>query len=114
MSVGLYHELLVVLLVLAVAMMAAAWFRKRLYLGIVMALYGLAIFNLHYWGFGIPFILAGAYYLVRSYRLQRSLREATGEVPGGRGPRPPGAPPRASKRYTPPAPPRRQPPPKGE
>ena len=51
--------------------------RKRLYLGIVMALYGLAIFNLHYWGFGVPFILVSAWFLVRAYRLQRDLREAT-------------------------------------
>jgi hypothetical protein len=36
-SVGLHHELLVVLLALAVAMMAAAWFPKRLFVGTVMA-----------------------------------------------------------------------------
>ncbi|HVA10058.1 MAG TPA: hypothetical protein VNG12_25320, partial [Acidimicrobiales bacterium] len=75
-TVGIYHELLVVLLALALAMMAAAWFRKRLYLGIAMALYGLAVFNLHYWGFGVPFVMGGAYYLVSSYRLNRTLREA--------------------------------------
>ena len=40
----------------------------------VMALYGLAVFNLHYWGFGVPFILAGAWLLVRAYRLQRDLQ----------------------------------------
>ena len=72
-----------------------------------MALYGLAVFNLHYWGFGIPFILAGAWYLVRAYRLQRDLKEATGDVPGTR-PGPVGAwsdrrrATRPNKRYTPP------------
>jgi hypothetical protein len=103
----IYHELLIVLLVLAVAMLAAAWFRRRLYLGIATALYGLAIFNLHYWGFGVPFIMVAAWLLVRSYRLQRDLRQATGAGPPGRG----RGPSRASsarapqsRRYTPPAP----------
>jgi hypothetical protein len=106
-SLGLLHELLLVLLALAVLMLGLAFYRKRLFLGIVMALYGLAIFNLHYWGFGIPYILAGAWLLIQSYRLQRDLKEARGEGgPAGRsqtrgrgttnsGPRP-------NKRYTPP------------
>ena len=116
-NVGLYHEVLAALVVLSVVMLVTAMLRKRLYLGIVMALYGLTVFNLHYWGFGVPFVMVGAWYLVRSYRLQRSLREATGGSPrrlaadergarrragvsyAGR--------PRASKRYTPPASPRR-------
>ena len=103
-TVGIYHELLVVLLALALAMMAAAWFRKRLYLGIAMALYGLAVFNLHYWGFGVPFVMGGAYYLVRSYRLNRTLREATGDLPGSRGStgKDGSGRPRPNKRYTPP------------
>ena len=54
----------------------ALW-RKRLYLGIVTAMYGLAIFNLHYWGFGVPFVMVGAWYLVRAYRLHRNLKEST-------------------------------------
>src|SRR5665213_3484568 len=41
-------------ILLAVLMMAMAWWRKRLFLGIVMALYGLTLFNLHWRGFGIP------------------------------------------------------------
>ena len=94
-----------VLLGLAVVMLVTAWFRKRLYLGIVMALYGLSVFNLHCWGFGIPFVMAGAWLLVRSYRAQRALREATGDVGSSRGERtrrrPPAAP-SANKRYTPP------------
>ncbi len=109
-SPSLYHELLLVLLVLAVLMLVTAWFRKRLYLGIVMALYGLTVFNLHWWGFGIPFVMAGAWLLVRSYRAQRALREATGDVGSSRG-RGRGATttaPSANKRYTPPtAPPKR-------
>jgi len=103
----IYHELLIVVLVLSVAMLAAAWFRKRLYLGIVTALYGLAIFNLHYWGFGVPFIMVAAWLLVRSYRLQRDLRQATGAGPAGKGR---GSSPASSARvpqsgrHTPPAP----------
>jgi hypothetical protein len=77
-SASLYHDLGGVLLVLSVLMLAMAMWRKRLYLGIVMALYGLAVFNLHYWGFGVPFIMGGAWLLVRAYRLQRDLREANG------------------------------------
>ncbi len=95
-SVGLYHELLLVLLALSVLLMVAAWFRKRLFMGVVAALYGLAVFNLHWWGFGVPFVLVGAWYLVRAYRAQRDLKEAR----AGAGP--PGMP-TASKRYTPPS-----------
>jgi hypothetical protein len=110
---SIYHELELVLLALALLMLVFAWFRKRLFLGIVMALYGLGIFNLHYWGFGVPFILVAAWLLVRAYRLQRDLKEATAGTPG----RPRGAAsaaPRPNKRYTPPTsspkrPPRQKP-----
>jgi hypothetical protein len=116
-SPALFHELLLVLLVLAVLMLVTAWFRKRLYLGLVMALYGLTVFNLHWWGFGIPFVMAGAWLLVRAYRAQRAVREATGDVGSGRG-RGRGATtpaPRPNKRYTPPtAPPKRPSRPKPE
>ncbi len=100
-----YHDLIIVLLGLAALMLASAWFRKRLYLGIVMALYGLTIFNLKYWGFGVPFVMVAAWLLVRSYRTQRDLREATASGPtagGGtrKGPAPPGGP-GSSRRYTP-------------
>jgi len=94
-SVSVYHEVLLVLLALAVLLVVAAFFRKRLHMGVLLALYGLAVFNLHWWGFGVPFVLAGAWYLVRAYRCQRDLKAArAGE----------GAPgiPTASKRYTPP------------
>ncbi|MGD0320212.1 MAG: hypothetical protein ABSC00_01190 [Acidimicrobiales bacterium] len=108
-SLSLYHDLTVVLLGLSVLMLVTAWFRKRLYLAILMALYGLAVFNLHYWGFGIPFLLGGSWLLVRSYRLQRDLREATGETPSRPGARQRrgGATatmsrPQPNKRYTPP------------
>ncbi|MHB1912462.1 MAG: hypothetical protein ACYCTI_10485 [Acidimicrobiales bacterium] len=100
-QVSTYDSLLGVLVVLSVVMLTTALMRKRLYLGISLALYGLAVFNLHYWGFGIPFILGGAWLLVRAYRIQREYREVTegpsgpGRGGGGRGPRP-------SKRYTPP------------
>ncbi|HXX89220.1 MAG TPA: hypothetical protein VEI83_03225 [Acidimicrobiales bacterium] len=102
-----YHTLELVFLVMAAGLMAAAWFRKRLFMGILLALFGLGVFNLHYWEFGIPFVLAGAWYLVRAYRAQRALKEATtGGSPttnGSKG----GARPTQSKRYTPPTPSRR-------
>jgi len=118
-SLGLLHELLLVLLVMALLMLGLAFYRKRLFLGIVMALYGLAIFNLHYWGFGIPYILVGAWLLIQSYRLQRDLKEARGEVATGRGgpTRPRGATssgPRPNKRYTPPTSPPKRPPKPGD
>ena len=76
-SLSLYYDLGGVILALSVLMVVTAMWRKRVYLGIVTALYGLAIFNLHYWGFGVPFILVSAWLLVRAYRLQRDLRETT-------------------------------------
>ena len=118
-AVGVYHELEIVLLVLALAMLTLALRRRRLLLGVVMALYGLTLFNMHYLGFGVPFLIAGSWYLVRAYRAQRELREATGDGrvgpagPGtGRGPTWRSARPRPSSRYTPPTPPRRGSPPR--
>ncbi len=99
---SLYLEVGTVALVLSGLMLAMALWRKRLYLGITMALYGLSIFNLHFWGFGLPFILAGAWYLVRSYRIQQKVKVARAEAPSsGRG--------MQSKRYTPPSTPRGKP-----
>ena len=109
-SVSLYHEVLIALLVLAAMMLVTALLRKRLYLGIVMALYGLTLFNLHYWGFAIPFILFGSWLMVRAYRLQRSLREAGGGTLKSRthgGDLTYAGRPRANKRYTPPTSPPR-------
>lgn len=107
--VAVYHELLIALMVLALAMLAFSMMRKRLLLGVAMALFGLALFNMHYWGFGVPFLIAGSWYLVRAYRLQREWREATGDLGGrpssSRSPRPAGprgARPGSSGRYTPP------------
>ena len=102
-----YHTLLLVLLGMAVLMILTAFLRKRLFLGIVLALYGVGIFNLKQWGFGIPFVLAGAWYLVRAYRLTQAVKGLGGSAgprrpTGGRGPTP-------SKRYTPPTPRRRPP-----
>ena len=92
-----------VALVLALVMLGAAWFRKRLVLGIAMALYGLSIFNLHYWGFGVPFIMVGAWYLVRAYRLSEKLKHAKAETAGGAsGYRPPAARPAAVQALHPP------------
>lgn len=107
-SLSLYHDLGGVILLLSVLMLVTAMWRKRLYLGIVTALYGLAVFNLHYWGFGVPFIMFAAWLLVRAYRLQRDLREATEASLGAAASRPGSRaaskrpPPKPNKRYTPP------------
>jgi hypothetical protein len=107
-SLSLYRDLGGVLVGLSVLTLVMAMLRKRLFLGIVMALYGLAVFNLHYWGFGVPFIMGGAWLLVRAYRLQRDLREATDAPsrPGARSSRDRAAArtsgPTPNKRYTPP------------
>jgi Ca2+/Na+ antiporter len=77
-SVGVYVGLTYLLLGLAVLIMVSSLMRKRLFQGITLALFGLAIFQLHYTylGFAAPFILAGAWYLVRAYRLQQALKLA--------------------------------------
>lgn len=93
--------LTLVLFGLAFVMLASAWFRKRLYLGMACALYGLSVFNLRYWGFGVPFLLIGSWYLVRAYRLSQKLKLAR----SGDGPTAPGESARRAqpnKRYTPP------------
>ncbi len=107
-STSVYQTLTFVLLGMSVLMLAMAWFRKRLFLGIVLAMFGLGIFNLRFWGFGIPFLLAGAWLLVRAYRLQKKLRLAGGGSgstygpPTSRLPSAGGVLPRPNKRYTPP------------
>ena len=114
-SLSLYRDLGGVLIVLSILMLATAMWRKRLLLGIVTALYGLGIFNLHYWGFGVPFIMLSAWLLVRAYRVQRDLREATAQAAKGAARRPgaggllPRTPPNPSRRYTPPAAARKRP-----
>jgi hypothetical protein len=104
-STTVYVELTYVILTMAVLILVSSLLRKRLFQGVTMALFGLAVFNLRFWGFGVPFLLAGAWYLVRAYRLQQALKRAeTADAP----PRPkgvsrPAAPrPRGNKRYTPP------------
>ncbi len=94
-------SLFLVLFGLAIVTLACAWFRKRLLLGIVLALYGLSVFNLHYWEFGVPFLLIGSWYLVRTYRISQRLKLAkSGETSaGGSGPARRAQP---NKRYTPP------------
>jgi hypothetical protein len=103
-NVTFYHEVLIAMLALAVAMLASAWFRKRLFLGVTMALFGLTVFNLHYWGFAVPYVLCAGWLLVRGYRLQRSVREAIlAPVIDGPTVTTTVRPRRANKRYTPPA-----------
>jgi len=94
-------SLVLVLFGLAFIMLASAWFRKRLFLGIACALYGLSVFNLHYWGFGVPFLLIGSWYLVRAYRLGQKLKLAKAED-GPSGPAGPARRAGPNKRYTPP------------
>jgi Ca2+/Na+ antiporter len=107
-NVHVYDELTYVLLGLAVLIMVSSLLRKRLFQGITLALFGLAVFQLHYTyaGFALPFVLAGAWYLVRAYRLQQSLKRAEADdgvrptrskAQAGPVPRP-----RPNKRYTPP------------
>lgn len=106
-SVAVAHELELVLLGLAAVMLVTSLLRKRLYTGIATALYGLAVFNLHWWGFGIPFVLVGAWFIVRAYRAQQAFKmaEGTGAGTGSESRR------TANRRYTPPATsPRRVPP----
>jgi hypothetical protein len=98
-----YDEVLVVLLGLSLLIVIFSLLRKRLFVGLATALYGVTIFNLHYWGFGIPFAICGAWYIVRAYRFHRDLKMATGDVPskarlGGSGA---GSARAANKRYTP-------------
>ena len=106
-STTVFVELTYVILGLAVLILVTSLLRKRLFQGITLALYGLAVFNLRFWGFGVPFLLAGAWYLVRAYRLQQALKRAEGNT-GTRAPRAKGsaptngARPRPNKRYTPP------------
>ena len=113
-----YHQVLLVLLGMSVLTLAAAWFRKRLFMGMLLALYGLGIFNLHYWGFGVPFLMVGAWFLVRTFRAQRDLRDATSGTtrPGASRQRrgtTDAVRPQPNKRYTPP-PPKRPLPPKSD
>ena len=106
-SLTVYDELTYVLLGLAVLILVASLLRKRLFQGITVALFGVAVFQLHYSyiGFAAPFVLFGAWYLVRSYRLQTALKSA--EAKEGGPARAPtrtanGSRPRANRRYTPP------------
>ncbi len=101
---SVYLEIGGVAVLLSVLMLAFAWWRKRLYLGITMALYGLSIFNLRFWGFGVPFVMAGSWYLVRAFRLQSRLKAAQAAEGSGRsgpGSTSPSRSKSSSKRYTP-------------
>ncbi len=91
-------------MLLCLLMLASAWFNKRLFLGITSALLGLSFFNLHFWAFGLPFLLFGSWYLVRAYRLHQKMKELQGggalDPPGGGKAGGPKA--RPNKRFTPP------------
>ncbi len=102
-NVGVYDKLTYVLLGLAVLILVSSLFRKRLFQGITIALFGVAVFQLKYSyvGFAAPFVLAGAWYLVRSYRFQQELKRAESDAPRSTGTTN-GSRPRPNKRYTPP------------
>ena len=108
LSTTVYTELTYVLLGLSFLVLVSSLLRKRMFQGITLALYGLACFQLHYTyiGFAAPFLLAGAWYLTRTYRLQQELKRVDGGAGGTRRPKGPaptnGARPRPNKRYTPP------------
>jgi hypothetical protein len=104
-----YEELRFVLIIMAVLILASAWYRKRAVLAITLALFGLGVFNLHFWGFGVPFILAGSWLLVRTWRLTHELKMAGGgKVRASATDTGGAARPRVSKRYTPPGTSRRR------
>ena len=90
---SLYLELGAVTMALALVMLVTAWFRKRTFLGIAMALYGLSVFNLHYWGFGLPFILAGAWFWSAPTGCRRSSSTPRADGPVLARPRPGSLPP---------------------
>jgi hypothetical protein len=112
-SLSVYEELTYVILGMSVLILVSALLRKRLFMGITMALYGLAIFNLKYWGFGVPFLMAGAWMLVRSYRLDQARKkiEGGGTVARRQKDRTPRTTKyaRPNKRYTPPTAPTKRP-----
>lgn len=95
-----YHWVLVVFLALAVVILASAWWRKRMVMAISLALYGVGLFQLGWLGFAVPFVLAGAWYLVRAFRLQQALKKA--EADEGGAVNRSKAPARPNRRYTPP------------
>jgi hypothetical protein len=102
-----YHWVLLVFLALAAVILASAWWRKRMAMAIALALYGVGLFQLGWLGFAVPFVLAGAWYLVRAFRLQQAFKKAeaeegattrhTARTSNGSKPRA-----RANRRYTPP------------
>jgi hypothetical protein len=102
-----YHWVLLVFLALALVILVSAWWRKRMAMAIALALYGVGLFQLGWLGFAVPFVLAGAWYLVRAFRLQQAFKKAEAEESGtdrttartnsGSKPRA-----RANRRYTPP------------
>jgi hypothetical protein len=102
-----YHWVLLIFLALSLIILASAWWRKRMAMAIALALYGVGLFQLGWLGFAVPFVLAGAWYLVRAFRLQQAFKKAEAEEAGptranartsnGSKPRA-----RANRRYTPP------------
>ena len=107
MAASTYHWVLLVFLALSLIILLSAWWRKRMAMAITLALFGVGLFQLGWLGFAVPFVLAGAWYLVRAFRLQQAFKKAESEEAGptrsnartrnGSKPRT-----RANRRYTPP------------
>ena len=93
-----YEELEVVLLVLTAGILASAVLRRRVLLGAALGLQGLALFDLRFWGFAVPFVAAGAWLLARAYRSREAAPDPEVQDPGG-SLRP--APVTRNKRFTP-------------
>ena len=79
---NLYTELGLVTLALALVMLGGAWFRKRLVIGIAWPSTGCRSSTSTTGASDVPFIMIGAWYLVRAYRLSQKLKMAkAGDAP---------------------------------
>lgn len=105
LSVGVarYEELEVVLLVLTVGILASGLWRRRLPAGAALGLQGLALFDLHFWGFALPFVAAGAWMVARAYRSRAAGPDPqiSEDRPTGRSAQLPSGTVSANKRFTP-------------
>lgn len=99
-------EILVLFFALSIVILAVSWFRKRLWMGLAILMYGLSVFDLNWkWlPFALPFLAAGSWLSVRAYRAHQAVKIARGDTPrwANRGQDVTSSRPAPSKRYTPP------------